>query len=133
VAALDRRGTGGEAVRAALLVLILAAPVSAQTDERLTHAAIAGYMVAAQIDIAGTSYCLGKGTCREANPLFKPLVESRGVVPAMAVKAATHTAIAGLLLTKHKKHPRAVFWFAVALMSAQIAVDVHNYRTGALR
>jgi hypothetical protein len=120
-------------VKAALLVLLLAVPVSAQTDGRLTHAAIAGYTVAAFVDVSGTSYCLGKQTCREVNPFFAPVVERGGVVPAMALKGATHTAIAGLLLTKHKRHPKAVFWFAVALMSAQIAVDVHNYRTGALR
>jgi hypothetical protein len=102
--------------------------VPASADSRVTHTLIAGYMVAAYVDASSTAWCLGKGTCTETNPLFRPIVNRHGVVPAMAVKGITHTAIAWWLIKTHTHHPSLARWSAVALLSAQVLVDVHNVR-----
>ena len=110
-----------------LLFLLLAAPVQAQ-EPRL-KLALGSYLTAAFTDTSITSYCTGKGTCHEVNPLLKPIVERHNIVAAMTVKGAMHAGIAAWLLKAHKEHPKRVFWITVGLTAAQIAVDVQNVRT----
>ena len=96
--------------------------------ERATRLALGTYVTAAFFDASITSYCHGARTCREQNPLLRPIVEKRGVVAAMTVKGAMHAGIAAWLLKAHKAHPKRVFWITVGLTAAQIAVDVQNVR-----
>lgn len=110
----------------ALLVLVATVPASAQ--DRRTPIAIGAYMTAGFWDAAGTAYCHGKGTCREVNPLLAPLVDRRGVVPAMTVKGAMHVGISAWLLHDRHKHPKRAFWTAVGLTAAQVAVNIGNAR-----
>ncbi len=110
----------------ALLVLVATVPASAQ--DRRTPIALGAYMVAAQWDIAGTAYCHGQGTCREVNPLLAPIVDRRGVVPAMTVKGAMHVGISAWLLHDRHKHPKRAFWTAVGLTAAQVVVNIGNTR-----
>lgn len=111
-----------------LLLLLWASPVAAQS-ERATHIALGSYITAGYFDAAITANCHGAGTCREQNPILRPIVERRGVVAAMTVKGAMHAGIAGYLLKTHAKHPKRVFWITVGLTAAQVAVDVANVRT----
>lgn len=114
-----------------LAALLLLVPVSAQAqarDEARTHAALASYLTAAFLDVSITSYCQGRGECREANPLLAPIVERQGVVAAMTVKGAMHAGITWTLLRQHRHHPRAVFWTTLGLLGAQLAVDAYNIR-----
>lgn len=114
-----------------LILTTVSVPLSvlpASADSLKVHVALFGYMTTAFVDTAETSYCIALKTCREANPVLRPLVERHGVVPAMAVKGAMHTGIAWFLLTQHKDHPKAAFWSTLALIGAQTAVDIHNIR-----
>jgi len=113
-----------------VLLLVLLLPSSAYAQgERATHLALGSYVTAAFFDASITSCCHGAKTCREQNPLLRPIVEKRGVVAAMTVKGAMHAGIAAWLLKAHKDHPKRVFWITVGLTAAQIAVDVQNVRT----
>lgn len=112
-----------------LLVLVgLGLGRSAAAQDRKTPLALSAYMVAAQWDIAGTAFCHGQQTCREVNPLLAPIVDRRGVVPAMTVKGAMHVGIAAWLLHDRHKHPKRAFWTAVGLTAAQVAVNIGNAR-----
>lgn len=107
------------------VVLLVAVPVQAQDR---TAIALGSYMTAGFIDAAGTAYCHGAGTCREVNPVLRPIVDRHGVVAAMAVKGAMHSGISAWLLRDRKRHERRAFWTAVALAGAQLAVDIGNSR-----
>ena len=91
-------------------------------------AAFFAYGTAAFIDTSITSYCHGASSCSERNPLLRPLVDNHGVVTAMAVKGAMHTAIALWLSSKKAEHPKAVLWTTVALAVAQGTVDAYNVK-----
>lgn len=122
-------------MRAVLLTVALAlVPASARADDsRALHGALGAYLTAAFFDAAGTAYCSGAGTCHEVNPVLRPVVDRAGVVPAMTAKGAMHVGIAWWLLATHRDHPRRTLWVALGLTAAQVAVNVINYRTGALR
>lgn len=109
-----------------LLLLIGVRPVQAQ--DRKTPIALGAYMTAGFWDASLTAYCSGAKTCHEVNPLLAPIVDRRGVVPAMTAKGALHVGIAAWLLHDRHQHPKRAFWTAVALTSAQVAVNVGNAR-----
>mgnify|MGYP000122440087 CR=1 FL=1 len=109
-----------------IVLLGLAAPAAAQ--DRRTPLALGAYMTAGFWDASMTAYCHGAGTCREVNPLLAPIVDRRGVVPAMTTKGALHVGIAAWLLHDRHAHPRRAFWTAVALTGAQMAVNIGNTR-----
>lgn len=110
------------------LLLMLAGVRPASAQDRKTPIALGAYMVAAQWDVAGTAFCHGQRTCREVNPLLSPIVDRRGVVPAMTVKGAMHVGISAWLLHDRHKHPKRAFWTAVGLTAAQVAVNIGNAR-----
>jgi hypothetical protein len=109
-----------------LLILLGAKPAHAQ--DRNTPIALGAYMAAGFWDASSTAYCHGAGTCHEVNPLLAPIVDRRGVVPAMTVKGALHVGIATWLLHDRHQHPKRAFWIAVGLTAAQVAVNVGNAR-----
>lgn len=85
-------------------------------------------MTAGFWDASLTAYCSGAQTCHEVNPVLAPIVDRRGVVPAMTVKGALHVGIAAWLLHDRHTHPKRAFWTAVGLTAAQVAVNVGNTR-----
>ena len=112
----------------AFVLLLAARPLAAQTSDGLPlHIVLGGYMVSAFADLSVTEYYVGKGTVREANPLFRPAVE-KGPVTAAIVKGSVHTAVAWWLLRAHAEHPKLAFWSAAALCGAQLAVNARTVR-----
>jgi hypothetical protein len=110
------------------LLLMLLGVTPAQAQDRKTPIALGAYMTAAYWDAASTAYCSGAKTCHEVNPLLAPIVDRRGVVPAMTVKGGLHVGIAAWLLHDRHRHPKRAFWTAVGLTAAQVAVNVGNAR-----
>lgn len=111
-----------------VLLLMLVGVVPAHAQDRKTPIALGAYMTAGYWDASATAYCSGARTCHEVNPVLAPIVDRRGVVPAMAVKGALHVGIAAWLLHDRHQHPKRAFWTAVALTSAQVAVNIGNTR-----
>jgi hypothetical protein len=109
-----------------LLMLLGVRPAHAQ--DRKTPIALGAYMTAGFWDASMTAYCSGAKTCHEVNPLLAPIVDRRGVVPAMTVKGALHVGLAAWLLHDRHQHPKRAFWTAVGLTAAQMAVNVGNAR-----
>ena len=110
------------------LVLLLVGVTPAHAQDRKTPIALGAYMTAAYWDAASTAFCSGARTCHEVNPVLAPIVNRHGVVPAMTVKGALHVGIAAWLLHDRHQHPKRAFWTAVALTSAQMAVNIGNTR-----
>jgi hypothetical protein len=121
-------GTIALSLLMAVLFIVGSCRSAAAQSETATHVALGSYLTASYFDASITAYCHGQGTCRETNPILRPIVEQRGVVTAMTVKGAMHAGIAAWLLKAHKDHPRRVFWITVGLTAAQVAVDVQNVR-----
>lgn len=114
---------------AMLLVICCARTTTAQNrDGWPTHIALGTYLTAAFADVSQTAYCLGQGTCRELNPIMRPIMDRHGVVPALALKGAINTGVAAILLHDHHRYPKRAFWLSVVAASVQTAVVVHNYR-----
>lgn len=111
-----------------VLLLMLVGVVPAHAQDRKTPIALGAYMTAGFWDASATAYCHGARTCHEVNPVLAPIVDRRGVVPAMAVKGALHVGIAAWLLHDRHQHPKRAFWTAVALAGAQVAVNIGNTR-----
>jgi len=112
--------------------VIILAPVETPA-QRATHVALGAYITAAFLDASETSFCYGRRSCYEANPLLRPIAEDSHIVTAMAVKGAMHAGIAAGVLHLHRTRPRAAFWIAIGLTAAQVAVDAINIQRGALR
>ena len=108
--------------------LLLVGVQPAHAQDRKTPIALGAYITAGFWDASATAYCSGARTCHEVNPVLAPIVDRRGVVPAMAVKGALHVGIAAWLLHDRHAHPKRAFWTAVALTGAQVAVNVGNAR-----
>lgn len=107
-------------------LLVLSAPARAQTDGRLVHASLVGYMALNGSDLALTEFCLGRGRCREVNPVFAPLSGNPAAFGALKMASASLTSWA--LLRTHRTHPRLAFWLSVAGSAWYTAVVVHNVR-----
>lgn len=110
------------------LALLLVGGRPAQAQDRKTPIALGAYVASGFWDASSTAYCHGAGTCHEVNPLLAPIVDRHGVVPAMTVKGALHVGIAAWLLHDRHQHPTRAFWTAIALTSAQMAVNIGNTR-----
>lgn len=108
--------------------LLLVGVQPAHAQDRKTPIALGAYMTAGYWDAASTAFCSGAKRCHEVNPVLAPIVDRRGVVPAMAVKGALHVGIAAWLLHDRHQHPKRAFWTAVGLTAAQMAVNVGNAR-----
>lgn len=108
-----------------VLVWLLPASVSAQSA-RANHVAIGAFMVSSGADLAVTTYGLGAGQVREANPLLR-WAEHRPV--AMAVTKMTIAASVSTVLLKTQGTSRKrAFWVAVGLTALNTWVTVRNQR-----
>lgn len=92
----------------------------------LTHLAIGASITAAGMDLATSMHCLGARTCREVNPLLRPL-EGQPLAFG-AVKGASSALVAWLLLRYHREHPRLVRVVALALTASSTYIAVRNTR-----
>ncbi len=100
-------------------------------DRRRAHAtnvALGGYMLASFYDVIGTTDCVAKGTCVEANPLFRGIAK-RNTRAAMLLKGGASIGLVVFVLKERKEHPTRAFFEALGLFGAQSFVAVHNYRT----
>jgi len=117
------------AVGCLTLACLWATPALAQSDPDsplLTFTLIA-YGASAGADLGATGYCLGAGTCHEANPLFRPFVQHH-VAVAGAVKMTVTGVTVWQLIRHRQEHPRAVFWTTVALTALNTYAAVRNSR-----
>lgn len=105
------------------LLLSLASPAYAQS-ETAQHIAIGSYMVSAGADLSVTSYGLGAGSLREANPILRPF-EHKPVGMAVT-KMGLGAGVSALLLKTHTKNPKAAFWTAVGLSVLNSWVTYRN-------
>lgn len=108
----------------ALVFVLFAAPVSAQDRQAppqapmtaehhavLTHAAIAAHVVAQFADVSTTSFAMGRGGFREANPVMRPFAGNP--IRLALVKGAYATGTSYLLLKLHRTRPKTAFGLAV--------------------
>lgn len=117
-------------MRAALCVLLLlwAAPASAQTFDRIYTASEWAVLAGHSMDIASTQRCLGSGRCRELNP-WLARVES----PVGFTAAKFGLAAAQLIVTRRMKaagHPK---WAAVtnyAIAAGFVGLAMRNQSVG---
>ena len=110
---------------ALVLLILLAAPASAQ-PAWATHLAIGAQMTSAGADLAVTSYGLGAGAFREANPVLRPF-ESHPVGMAI-VKMGLGSALSYALIKHRHTSRRAVFLTAVGLTVLNSYVASRNSR-----
>lgn len=131
---------------AVLLVLLLATYVEAQTPAAqsspapveggpskievqskkfsLVNVAIGAFAVSQFTDISGTMFCLGRGSCEEANPLFRPF--QRNALAMGAAKGAGAVFIGDVLLRQRKDHPKRTAVIAFGLAAAYGALSYRN-------
>lgn len=107
-------------------LLLLGAPLDEERGARLTHGLIGSYIVASAMDLSTTQRCLGAGTCREANPLLRPLEDMP--LTFAAAKTAVAVGVAIILIKQHTKHPRIVRLIAVSLTAGSLYIAVRNTR-----
>lgn len=99
-------------------------PAFAQSD-LLNHVTVGAYMVGQFTDIATTEYCIGRGTCTEANPLMR-WASDRPIAMAV-VKGSVATISSAILIHFHETHPRATFTTALLLTLGQAWLTYHNW------
>lgn len=95
------------------------------TPEKINKYIIAGYGVAAGVDIATTQYGLGAKVVVEANPLQRYFTNQGPVVSSVA-KGSMHALIILMLHKKAKDNPKAVLFTSIGLLAAQTFVDYRN-------
>lgn len=113
---------------AAVFVLLFPVKAATQTAEPILHVTLAFDMVAHGADMASTMYCAGARTCREANPMFAPFINTP--MAAGAWKMALASGSAYFKLRLHRQHPRVVFWWAAAEGSLMTWLAVRTARRG---
>ena len=110
----------------ALLLSGVAAPAHAQSEGRLLHASLVGFMSAEGADLSTTMYAIGANKGTEANPVFAPFTKTP--VAAGMFKMGMATLFAGALVRYHQNHPKLVFFVANAGAVFYTAIAVHNSR-----
>lgn len=110
-----------------IVCLTLAAPARAG-DGPLLHAALIALSAAHGADLATTEYCLGRGTCRESNPVLRPF--ERQPLALGSIKMAVAAANVAILVKAHRSHPKIVLWIAAGEAAVFTAVALHNARLG---
>lgn len=116
-------------MRVLLALLLWLVPVSVEAMPLRTKIALGCFSVGSYWDAINTAYCDAKGVCHEANPVYRPFVQRRGIVFTMTLKGAANTGLAALIIEDHQRHPVRAFWSAVGLCVAQGTVDVLNATT----
>lgn len=106
-----------------LIALAWASPAAAQS-ERAMHVAIGAYMVSSGADLAVTTYGLGAGQVREANPLLR--WAERKPIGMAVTKMSIGAGLSVLLLKEHKKSKKAAFWTAVGLTALNGYITYRN-------
>jgi hypothetical protein len=112
-----------------LIIALFASPAFAQSD-RAYRLALAGAVTAHGLDLSTSSHCLGAGTCRELNPILRPLSDT----PLAFGAAKMGIAAASLLATdalRRRGHRKAAFWIAVGQGIAFTYIAVRNVRATA--
>jgi hypothetical protein len=107
----------------ALLVLLL---MGQEDRPTLTHVLIASHVVLQTIDATETTYLLGAGGFKEANPLIRPFAGSPWRLGAAKSLYAVGTS--ALAWHYHATHPRIVRWSLVILNTGSALVVAHNQR-----
>jgi hypothetical protein len=111
------------------LVLAVSHTAFAQSDTAY-RLALAGAVTAHGLDLSTSSHCLGAGTCRELNPILRPLSDT----PLAFGAAKMGIAAASLLATdalRRRGHRKAAFWIAVGQGIAFTYIAVRNVRATA--
>lgn len=111
-----------------LLAILICCPseARAQSDGALLHGSLVGYIGLNGADLATTEYCLGRGRCREVNPIFAPLSDNPAAFGALKMASAALTSWG--LIHIHKTHPRLAFWLSITGSVWYTAVVIHNTR-----
>lgn len=111
----------------ALLVLLAQEPTH---SDKLMHAALGASFTLAGVDNGLTQRCLGAGTCREANPLLKPL---EGNALAFSLTKLSVDAGVGYLTwrlhtSKNPKVRKAAWVLVIGTIALRSYVVVHNVK-----
>jgi hypothetical protein len=106
------------------VMLLSAAPASAQILDRAVDLANGAALVAHAADLATTTYCLGARTCTEANAILAPHVESPRTF--FAIKLGTALASYAVKTRTKRDHPKLTLVFAAAETVAFALVARHN-------
>lgn len=88
--------------------------------------AIGAFAISTTADLATTEFCIGRGSCEEANPIFRPL-ENKPLAMGIG-KGAGAVLIGDVLLRQRKDHPKRTAVIAAALAGAYFGLAVHNAR-----
>lgn len=107
-------------------VFLLPVGVSAQSP-RVYRLALAGAVTAHGLDLATTMHCLGADTCREVNPVLRPLSDKPLVFGAAKMGIAAGSLLATDAL-RRKGHPRWALALALAQTVVFTAIAVRNTR-----
>ena len=109
---------------ALLVALSLSAPASADT---LFNVGMVFAVTGHGMDLSITSYCLGAETCKEANPLLRPIAER----PILLGAAKMGLAGASLwyLAEAHKSNPKVATVVVYAMGGLFTYIAIRNGRT----
>lgn len=86
------------------LFIVSATPVRADDPWKAASILAGGvYVGLATADARGTIACVQAGTCHEANPAIRPIVDRHGIVPAMSGKLGFNVGtVAAIWAVNHK-------------------------------
>jgi hypothetical protein len=128
----DGGGSSGDSTEQAddSLASIHPAIIRRFPSDRAYRLALAGAVTAHGLDATSSAWCLGAGTCREINPVLRPLSDK----PLAFGAAKMGIAAASLLATdalRRRGHRKAAFWIAVGQGIAFSYIAVRNVRATA--
>lgn len=120
---------GRTAAALVVVLLLVAAPASAQIRWKQinwTNVAIGAFAISQATDLATTEFCIGRGSCEEANPLFRPF-QNRPIAMGVA-KGAGAVFVGDVLLRQRQAHPKRTALIAAGLAGAYVGLSIRNAR-----
>jgi Domain of unknown function (DUF5658) len=111
----------------ALLLLCVYTPAFAQATDRPANLMTIGYGALVGADISVTMECIGRGVCKEANPLLAWAQDKPGAFGALKVGVNTAIAVAVYKWTKPRTKNRYVALAAlIGTQGIVVARNAHN-------
>jgi hypothetical protein len=112
-------------IRLLLVACLIVWPVTVSAQPAwATHLAIGGYVTSASADLAVTTYGLGAGIFREANPILRPF--EHDPLGMALVKMGVGSVVSYVLIKRRSS--KATFWLSVGLTALNSWMAVRNSR-----
>lgn len=111
-------------VIAAMAVTFACKDAGADTLDKVVVATVPTLGVLAALDAHGTIDCVRLGTCHEANPFLRPLVDRHGIEVAMGSKLAVQGGLVAVSLWAMHRYPEHRKGIVLGLVTATVLQGV---------